>query len=276
MARRSVLLIVAVLIALVGHRPDRALRPRHRPARHRGPGDGRGAGRHRRHRAGRGRRPPPRRPASSRRREVRRDDLVEGALTSTSSITDLVALGTIYPGEQILATKFGSLGRRREPGHPGRQAGRLRRAHRPRARRRLRQPRLRGGDLRRPADPFSTSRTARRQSSPPYTRLAPAQGPGHRRRHDERRRPRRPRPRTGEETERSPRTILTVAVNQEEAEKLIYADPQRRRVVRPADRRHQDRPTSPASPPADIMPELLPERPVTTILEPDVGAARRS
>lgn len=42
--------------------------------------------------------------------EVRREDLVEGALTSTSSIADLVATGTIYPGEQILAKKFGNLG----------------------------------------------------------------------------------------------------------------------------------------------------------------------
>ncbi|MEO5662941.1 MAG: Flp pilus assembly protein CpaB [Nocardioides sp.] len=42
--------------------------------------------------------------------QVRRDDLIEGALTTTSSITDDVALGTIYPGEQILGAKFGSLG----------------------------------------------------------------------------------------------------------------------------------------------------------------------
>ncbi|WP_107768129.1 Flp pilus assembly protein CpaB [Nocardioides terrigena] len=42
--------------------------------------------------------------------EVRREDLVEGALTSTSSITDLVAVNTIYPGEQVLAKKFGNLG----------------------------------------------------------------------------------------------------------------------------------------------------------------------
>ena len=41
---------------------------------------------------------------------MRRDDLVDGALSSTGSISDLVALGTIYPGEQIIAPKFGSLG----------------------------------------------------------------------------------------------------------------------------------------------------------------------
>ncbi|QBX54081.1 Flp pilus assembly protein CpaB [Nocardioides seonyuensis] len=42
--------------------------------------------------------------------EVRRDDMVDGALSSTSSISDLVALGTIYPGEQLIAKKFGNLG----------------------------------------------------------------------------------------------------------------------------------------------------------------------
>lgn len=42
--------------------------------------------------------------------EVRRADLVEGGLSSTSSISDLVAIGTIYPGEQLIARKFGNLG----------------------------------------------------------------------------------------------------------------------------------------------------------------------
>ena len=42
--------------------------------------------------------------------EVRRDDLVDGGLSSTTSIADLVAVGTIYPGEQLIARKFGSLG----------------------------------------------------------------------------------------------------------------------------------------------------------------------
>lgn len=42
--------------------------------------------------------------------EVRRADLVDGSLSSTSSIADLVAVGTIYPGEQLIARKFGSLG----------------------------------------------------------------------------------------------------------------------------------------------------------------------
>jgi pilus assembly protein CpaB len=42
--------------------------------------------------------------------QVRRDDMVEGALSSTASISDLVAIGTIYPGEQVIAKRFGSLG----------------------------------------------------------------------------------------------------------------------------------------------------------------------
>lgn len=42
--------------------------------------------------------------------EVRRADLVDGGLSSTSSISDLVAIGAIYPGEQLIAKKFGSLG----------------------------------------------------------------------------------------------------------------------------------------------------------------------
>ncbi len=43
-------------------------------------------------------------------KEVRRDDMVAGALDSTASITDLVALGSIYPGEQIISDRFGTLG----------------------------------------------------------------------------------------------------------------------------------------------------------------------
>jgi len=35
---------------------------------------------------------------------------VAGALDTTESISDLVALGTVYPGEQIISDRFGSLG----------------------------------------------------------------------------------------------------------------------------------------------------------------------
>lgn len=43
-------------------------------------------------------------------KQVRRDDMVAGALDSTEPIADLVALGTVYPGEQIISDRFGTLG----------------------------------------------------------------------------------------------------------------------------------------------------------------------
>jgi pilus assembly protein CpaB len=43
-------------------------------------------------------------------KQVRREDMVAGALDSTETITDLVALGTVYPGEQIIDDRFGTLG----------------------------------------------------------------------------------------------------------------------------------------------------------------------
>ncbi|MGF9756877.1 Flp pilus assembly protein CpaB [Microvirga sp. 0TCS3.31] len=42
-------------------------------------------------------------------RQVRRDDMVDGALSSTGSISDLVSLSTIYAGEQVIAPKFGTM-----------------------------------------------------------------------------------------------------------------------------------------------------------------------
>ena len=42
--------------------------------------------------------------------DVVREDMVEGALTSTTSIEDQVSLGAIYPGEQIISSKFGAPG----------------------------------------------------------------------------------------------------------------------------------------------------------------------
>jgi pilus assembly protein CpaB len=41
---------------------------------------------------------------------VRRDDMVTGALDNTDSIADLVALASVYPGEQIISDRFGTLG----------------------------------------------------------------------------------------------------------------------------------------------------------------------
>lgn len=43
-------------------------------------------------------------------KQVRRDDMVAGALDNTEPIADLVALGTVYPGEQIISDRFGTLG----------------------------------------------------------------------------------------------------------------------------------------------------------------------
>jgi len=42
--------------------------------------------------------------------EVRREDLVPGALSSSTSVTGLVATGNIFPGEQLIADKFGTVG----------------------------------------------------------------------------------------------------------------------------------------------------------------------
>ncbi|RYB95520.1 Flp pilus assembly protein CpaB [Nocardioides oleivorans] len=42
--------------------------------------------------------------------QVRREDLVPGALSSSTSVTGLVATGNIYPGEQLIADKFGTVG----------------------------------------------------------------------------------------------------------------------------------------------------------------------
>ncbi len=42
--------------------------------------------------------------------EVVREDMVEGALSSTASIDDQVALGTIYPGQQVIGQQFGDPG----------------------------------------------------------------------------------------------------------------------------------------------------------------------
>ncbi|WP_416953131.1 Flp pilus assembly protein CpaB [Nocardioides sp. T5] len=43
-------------------------------------------------------------------KQVRREDMVSGALDSTESIADLVALGTVYPGEQVISDRFGTIG----------------------------------------------------------------------------------------------------------------------------------------------------------------------
>lgn len=154
--------------------------------------------------------------------QVRAEDVVEGALTTTSSITDQVALGAIYPGEQILAAKFGSLADAEslvipddklavsvELSDPERVAGFV-------------NP---GSDVAIffSADPVVVQPDGTEKTLPPYTRLLLPKvqviGVG-----------------TttvtaktitteagAEVTEQIPRTILTVALNQKDAEKLIFA-----------------------------------------------------
>lgn len=41
---------------------------------------------------------------------VRREDMVAGALDSTEGISDLVATSSVFPGEQIISERFGTLG----------------------------------------------------------------------------------------------------------------------------------------------------------------------
>ncbi len=43
-------------------------------------------------------------------KEVRREDMVPGALSSVTSVTGLVATGSIFPGEQLIADRFGNVG----------------------------------------------------------------------------------------------------------------------------------------------------------------------
>jgi pilus assembly protein CpaB len=154
--------------------------------------------------------------------QVRSDDVIDGALTTTSSITDQVALGTIFPGEQILSAKFGSLADAEslvipddklavsvELSDPERVAGFV-------------NP---GSDVAIfiSADPVLSLPDGTEKTLPAYTRLLLPKvqviGVG-----------------TtsvtsktitteagAEVTEQVPRTILTVAVNQKDAEKLIFA-----------------------------------------------------
>lgn len=154
--------------------------------------------------------------------EVRRADLVDGALSSTSSIADLVATGVVYPGEQILAKKFGSMGDAQsliipddklavsvELTDPQRVAGFV-------------NP---GSEVAIfvSADPFIIKPDGKEQKLAPYTRLLLPKvqviGVGttsvaSKTTKNE----------DGEQvTEEVPRTILTVAVTQEEAEKVIFA-----------------------------------------------------
>jgi pilus assembly protein CpaB len=153
--------------------------------------------------------------------DVVREDMVEGALTSTASIEDQVSLGTIFPGEQIISSKFGAPGSADtlsipddklaisvELTDPARVAGFV-------------NP---GSEVAIfvSADPFLMKPDGSKQELPPYTRLLLPKvqviGVGTTTvtsktvTTDE----------GDKTTEQVPRTILTVAVDQEQAEKVIY------------------------------------------------------
>jgi pilus assembly protein CpaB len=153
--------------------------------------------------------------------EVVRDDLTEGALSSTSAIDGKVALGTIYPGQQVIAQQFGKAGSEEtltipedklavsvELTDPARVAGFV----------------TPGSHVAIfvSADPELYNPDGTTQKLPQYTRLllpdVEVIGVGTtsvtaRTTKDD----------DGETTEQVPRTILTVAVNQDQAQRLIFA-----------------------------------------------------
>jgi pilus assembly protein CpaB len=153
--------------------------------------------------------------------EVRRDDMVQGALTSTSSIADLVAVGTIYPGEQILAKKFGNLGDAGTLVIPDNKLA---------VSVELTDPERVAGFVNPgsqvaifvSADPVLYKPDGEEQKLPQYTGLllpkVEVVGVG-----TTSIAAKTTKSEEGEETEQVARTILTVAVDQEQAEKLIYA-----------------------------------------------------
>ncbi|GAB3769829.1 pilus assembly protein CpaB [Nocardioides ginsengisegetis] len=152
---------------------------------------------------------------------VVRDDVVEGALSSTTSIADEVALGTIYPGQQIIGQQFGSaqtvdtltipddkLAVSVELTDPARVAGFV----------------YPGSSVAifASADPELYKADGTTQKLSPVTRLLLAQveviGVG-----DTSVSPTTTTSKGSKTTEQIPRTILTIAVTQAQAEKVIYA-----------------------------------------------------
>ena len=154
--------------------------------------------------------------------EVRREDMVEGALSSTSSIEDKVSLGTIFPQEQVIGQKFGDPGSQESLVIPGDKLA---------ISVELTDPARVAGFVNPgskvaifvSADPVLIRPDGSEQKLAPYTRLLLPEvqviGVGTTSMTaktittDE-----------GEQTtEQVPRTILTVAVDQEQAERVIYA-----------------------------------------------------
>jgi pilus assembly protein CpaB len=154
--------------------------------------------------------------------EVVRDDMVEGALSSTSSIDEKVALGPIYPGQQIISQQFGDPGSEQtltipddklavsvELTDPARVAGFVNPGS--------------WVAIFASADPEIYKPDGTTQKLPQYTRILLPKvqviGVGDTSVSS--------RTTTDEEgkqtTEQIPRTILTVAVDQKQAERVIYA-----------------------------------------------------
>jgi len=154
--------------------------------------------------------------------EVRRADLVDGALASVDSIDDKVAINQVFPGEQVIGQKFGTQGSQEslvipddklavsvELTDPARVAGFV-------------NP---GSEVAIfvSADPVLFQPDGKERKLAPYTRLLLPKvqviGVG-----TTSMTARTTTNEDGEQTtEQVPRTILTVAVDQEQAEKVIYA-----------------------------------------------------
>ena len=153
--------------------------------------------------------------------DVVRDDMVEGALSSTTSIDEQVALDTIYPGQQIIGQQFGDPGSEEtltipddklavsvELTDPARVAGFVNRGSQV--------------AIFASGDPEIYKPDGSTQKLSPYTRILLTSveviGVG-----DTSMSSRTTTEDGKETTEQIPRTILTVAVTQEQAERLIYA-----------------------------------------------------
>jgi pilus assembly protein CpaB len=155
-------------------------------------------------------------------RDIARGDLGEGAVGSTSEIEDLVALGTIYPGQQLVAQQFGKPGGQQVLGIPDeRMAISVE----------LTDPERVAGFVSpgswvaifMSGDPELYLKDGTTRKLPPLTRIllpkVQVLGVG-----DTAVTPRTTKDDDGTETtEQVPQTILTIAVTQKEAEKVIYS-----------------------------------------------------
>ncbi|QWF24267.1 Flp pilus assembly protein CpaB [Nocardioides sp. LMS-CY] len=154
-------------------------------------------------------------------RKVVRNDLSGGALTSTASIKDLVALSTIYPGQQLIAEQFGQPGGEQVLGIPGERLA---------ISVELTDPERVAGFVTPGSrvaifvsgDPELYLKDGSTRKLPPLTRVllpkVQVLGVG-----DTTVTPRTTKDDDGTETtEQVPRTILTIAVSQKEAERVIY------------------------------------------------------